>query len=418
MYFTKDFMKYIFLLIGICGIACSHSASSEKKEKQASLQKAKPFKVGAEDTASYLPLLKKKNVAVVTNHTGVLRLFNAQDSIVGEEHLVDFLRSQNIKVKAIFAPEHGFRGEQDAGATITNSRDRKTGLPIYSLHGKHKKPQANQLQNIDVVVFDIQDVGVRFYTYISTLHYVMEACAENKIPLLVLDRPNPNGHFIDGPVMEEKHTSFLGMHPVPVVYGMTIGEYATMIEGEHWLPQPLSCNLKVIKLTEWAHDSTYTLPIQPSPNLPNKQSVNLYPSLCFFEQTSVSIGRGTETPFQVYGSPHLDSTVFKYVFTPKATKGAQNPKYKTSKCYGENLEHFPRKLDKLELQWLLKAYKNSRYKELFFKDNLEKLTGTAKLREQIENGWTEEEIRESWSKPLVTFKNIRKKYLLYPDFGE
>ncbi len=375
-------------------------------------------KVGAENVAAYLPLLKNKNVAIVTNQTGVLRLFDAQDSVVGTEHLVDFLLRNHIKVKAIFAPEHGFRGKEDAGAIIENGKDIKTGLPIYSLHGKHKKPQREQLKGVDVIVFDIQDVGVRFYTYISTLHYVMEASAENNILLVVLDRPNPNGHYVDGAVLEKKYQSFIGMHPVPVVYGMTIGEYAQMINGEHWLPDGLQCKLKVTALKNWTHRTVYELPIKPSPNLPNSSAVNLYPSLCFFEQTSVSVGRGTAMPFQIYGSPFLDTAVFKYVFVPQSTVGAKYPKHENKKCFGENLQHSPKKLEKLSLKWLLKAYKNSKSKEKFFKKNFEYLSGTRKTREQIISGCTEQEIRKSWEKDLDKFKKVRKKYLIYPDFEE
>lgn len=405
---------FVGLLIGL--ITCSSKKATNEPEKERSSEKI--LKVGAENSGEYLPLLKNKSIAVVTNQTGVLRLFNEKDSVVGNQHLVDYLLNKGVNVKAIFAPEHGFRGEEDAGAIIENGKDSKTGLPIYSLHGKHKKPQNHQLKDIDVVVFDIQDVGVRFYTYISTLHYVMEACAENKIPLIVLDRPNPNGHFVDGPIMEKKHQTFVGMHPVPIVYGMTIGEYALMIEGENWLSNNLSCDLKIIPLQNWTHNTKCKLPIKPSPNLPNAQSVNLYPSLCLFEQTNVSVGRGTDRPFQIYGSPYLDTTTFNYQFTPKSTAGAKYPKYKDIKCYGENLENFPNRLNRLELRWLMKAYKNNCSKEDFFKENFEILSGTSKLREQIKKGWKEEEIRESWRKSLVDFKNKRKKYLLYPDFEE
>ncbi|PVX51972.1 uncharacterized protein YbbC (DUF1343 family) [Balneicella halophila] len=403
----------LLILLGNCN---GKKISKDDKEKRVTTKKI--VKVGAENTEAYLPLLQDKNVAVVTNHTGVLRLFNEQDSVVGELHIVDYLLSEEIEVKSIFAPEHGFRGEHDAGANIKNRIDTKTGLPIYSLHGKYKKPQAKQLENIDVVVFDIQDVGVRFYTYISTLHYVMEACAENSIPLIVLDRPNPNGHYVDGPVMEKEFQSFIGMHPVPIIYGMTIGEYALMIEGEHWLPDTLSCELTIVELKGWTHKTNYKLPIKPSPNLPTAQSVNLYPSLCLFEQTNVSIGRGTNTPFEIYGSPYLDSRDFNYMFIPEPTAGAQHPKHKGIRCYGENLRHFPRRLDKLELQWLMRAYKKSRLKNLFFKTNFELLSGTSMLREQIRYGWREDQIRESWREDLVIFKNKRKKYLLYPDFKE
>lgn len=409
-------MKNKILIIICYCLTLSGCVNATNQENAKS--KDKILKVGAENTSSYLSILQNKTVAVVTNQTGVLRLFDKQDSIIGKQHLVDFLLDKNVNIKAIFAPEHGFRGKQDAGAAIKDGRDSKTGLPIYSLHGKHKKPQKKQLQGIDVVLFDIQDVGVRFYTYISTLHYVMEACAENKIPLIVLDRPNPNGHFVDGPVMEKQFQSFLGMHPVPVVYGMTIGEYAKMIEGEHWLSDSLSCKLSVVKLKEWTHNSSYDLPIKPSPNLPNEQAVNLYPSLCFFEQTNVSIGRGTATPFQMYGSPDLDTTIFKYTFTPQPTSGAGNPKHKNIVCYGENLAQFPLKLHKLDLQWLIKVYHHTKNKTSFFKKNLEKLTGTATLRQQIVNGQNQEQIRESWQENLKIFQNTRKKYLLYPDFEE
>lgn len=411
MMIVNSLKLYCYIFFSIM-LSCSNANVKENEEKL----NEKILKVGAENTGAYLPNFKGKSVAVVTNQTGVLRLFDEKDSIVGTKHLVDFLLGKGVRVRAIFAPEHGFRGKEDAGAIIKNGKDAKTGLPIYSLHGKHNKPQAQQLKGIDVAIFDIQDVGVRFYTYISTLHYVMEACAENHIPLIVLDRPNPNGHFVDGPVMEEKYQSFLGMHPVPVVYGMTIGEYAQMINGENWLAKGISCNLNIVKLKGWTHNTPYSLPIKPSPNLPNAKAVNLYPSLCFFEQTSVSVGRGTSAPFQLYGSPYLKTATFSYTFVPKSTSGATNPKYKDVKCYGENLQYFSEKLDRLSLQWLIKAYQNSSDKSSFFKKYLERLTGTANLRSQIEQGWSEDKIRETWQSDLAKFKNIRKKYLLYPDF--
>ncbi len=404
---NRWFVFYFLWLV----LGCGNGVAKKKEEKTLS-QTQKILKVGAENFKEYLPLLQNKNVAVVTNQTGVLRLFDAKDSVVGTEHLVDFLLQKGVKVKAIFAPEHGFRGKEDAGAKI------KSGLPVFSLHGKYKKPQKEQLHGIDVIVFDIQDVGVRFYTYLSTLHYVMEACAENGISLIVLDRPNPNGHYIDGAVMEKKYQSFLGMHPVPVVYGMTIGEYAMMINGEQWLPKALQCDLQIIKLQNWTHKTPYELPIKPSPNLPNEKAVNLYPSLCFFEQTSVSVGRGTAMPFQIYGSPDLDTNIFKFQFVPKPTEGAKYPKHKNVKCYGEDLRNYPERFDKLDLQWLLKAYKNSKNRKKFFKERLEYLTGTRTLREQIQKGWTADEIRESWQEDLQKFKKTRKKYLLYPDFEE
>ncbi len=404
-------MNFFFIIFSFLLFFTSCTTNKDNELENVSL-----IKTGAERPQIYLPLLQNKNVAIVTNQTGVLRLFDEQDSVIGRQHLVDFLLQKGISVKAIFAPEHGFRGKEDAGAKIKDGRDTRTGLPVYSLHGKHKKPQRQQLQNINMVIFDIQDVGVRFYTYISTLHYVMEACAENRIPLIVLDRPNPNGHYIDGAVMEDKYKSFLGMHAVPVVYGMTIGEYATMINGENWLPNQLKCDLKVVKLENWTHQTAYDLPIKPSPNLPNATAINLYPSLCFFEQTNVSVGRGTATPFQIYGSPYLDSIKYDFQFTPKPMQGAKYPKHKGKKCVGKNLQSHAPKLDKIELKWLIDAYQNTANKKEFFKKNLEYLTGTKTLREQIKNGRTPKEIRESWQKELRKFKKTRKKYLLYPDF--
>lgn len=403
--------KIFFIGLLLFAMSCTHksSATEEKVEKQV-------LKVGAENTSEYLSDLQGKNVAIVTNQTGVLRLFDAKDSVIGQKHLVDFLLEQGIDVKVIFAPEHGFRGEADAGEQIADGKDSKTGLPVYSLHGKHKKPQAEQLTDIDVLLFDIQDVGVRFYTYISTLHYVMESAVEQNIPLIVLDRPNPNGHYVDGPVMEEKYQSFLGMHPVPVVYGMTIGEYALMINGEGWLEKAGKADLKIVSLKHWEHKDNYSLPIKPSPNLPNDVSINLYPSICFFEQTNVSIGRGTDFPFQVYGSPHLNKSVFEFSFTPRSVAGAKYPKHEDMLCYGEDLRAFPERLGKLDLQWLIKAYENTADKEAFFKRRLEYLAGTKKLREQIIAGKNQEEIRSSWQEDLQKFNKIRKKYLLYTDF--
>lgn len=373
-------------------------------------------KTGADAFSQYLPLLEAKNVAVVTNQSGVVRIYNDKDSVEREIHLVDFLLEKKIKVKVIFAPEHGFRGDKDAGAVIENSKDKITGLPIFSLHGKNKKPQLQQLYGIDYLVFDIQDVGVRFYTYISTLHYVLEACAENRVSVVVLDRPNPNGHYVDGPVLEDRYRSFLGMHQVPIVYGMTIGEYARMIVGEKWLNTSLFCDLTVVKLENWTHKTRYVLPKKPSPNLPNAQAINLYPSLCFFEQTPISVGRGTSFPFQVYGSPLLDTTKYSFRFFPRARFGATNPKHKEHWCYGEDLRNAPIRLDKIELKWLIAAYNDSDIKEIFFQKHFEYLAGTRTLREQIQNGWSVEQIRKSWESKILKFKKIRKKYLLYPDF--
>lgn len=402
--------KVFFIILLFLVMSCTNKSSATEGKV-----KGQVLKVGAENISEYLSDLKGKNIAIVTNQTGVLRLFDKKDSVVGQQHLVDFLLGKGIDVKVIFAPEHGFRGEADAGEQIADGKDSQTGLPVYSLHGKNKKPQVEQLKGIDVLLFDIQDVGVRFYTYISTLHYVMESAVEQNIPLIVLDRPNPNGHYIDGPVMEKRYQSFLGMHPVPVVYGMTIGEYALMINGEGWLKEGLKSDLKIIPLKSWQHKDRYSLPIKPSPNLPNDVSVNLYPSICFFEQTNVSVGRGTDYPFQVYGSPYLDTSVFEFSFTPHSISGAKYPKYENTLCYGEDLRNFSKRLNKLDLQWLIKAYENTSEKNTFFKNRLEYLTGTKELRTQIIAGKKEEEIRDSWQEDLNKFKQIRKKYLLYPD---
>ena len=375
------------------------------------------LKTGAARTNLYLKLLKGKNVAVVANQTSVLSVLERAEvapNVMGYKevthHLVDFLHNYNgINVKKVFAPEHGFRGKADAGEVVKDGFDTKTGLPIVSLYGKNKKPSAAQLAGIDVVVFDIQDVGARFYTYISSLHYVMEACAEAGIEVIVLDRPNPNGHYIDGPVLELTHKSFVGMHKVPVVYGMTIGEYGKMINGENWLENGVKCDFKVIPLANYTHKTEYSLPIKPSPNLPNDKSINLYPSLCFFEGTNVSAGRGTEMQFQIYGSPFL--TKSKFTFTPQANEGAKYPKFKNKLCYGENLQE-TEKLNKLDLSFLIKAYQENTGKD-FFNNFFTKLAGTKKLQEQIEKGLSDKEIRKTWKNDLDAFKKVRSKYLIY-----
>lgn len=366
---------------------------------------------GAENFKEYISLLNQKKVAVVAN----------QSSLVNGEHLVDVLLAKEIQITKIFSPEHGFRGDADAGEKITNGIDVKTGLPIVSLYGKHFKPSATDLKDIDVVLFDIQDVGVRFYTYISTLHYVMEACAEQGKQVIVLDRPNPNSHYVDGPVLERKYRSFVGMHPVPVVYGMSIGEYAQMINGEKWLKNKIQCELVVIPCKNWNRDDAYLLPVKPSPNLPNYLSVALYPSLCFFEGTVVSVGRGTNYPFQVYGHPSF--TKGDFVFTPRSIPGASKyPKFKDEKCVGYDLRKINtddfRKKKKLDLSFLLNAYRELKAKPDFFNSFFENLAGTAKLRIQIENSLSEEQIRGSWEKDRKHFMAIRSKYLIYPDFTE
>ena len=363
-----------------------------------SCQKEKKLKLGAERTESYLALLKETKVAVAGNQT----------SMIGATHLVDSLLNLGIDVVKVFSPEHGFRGKADAGAKIENEIDSKSGLPIISLYGKNKKPYSKQLEGIDILLFDIQDVGVRFYTYISTLHYVMEAAAESNIKVIVLDRPNPNGHYIDGPIREDGFESFVGMHPVPIVHGMTIGEYAKMINGEDWISK--RCDVTVIEMENYTHDMSYDLPIKPSPNLPNARSINLYPSLCLFEGTTVSIGRGTDYPFQHFGAPYLESN---YSFTPKSGSGSKYPKHENIECFGTDLRFQGNFLTAINLNWLIKSYNNCSNKEKFFNNFFDKLVGTDKLRLQIISGKTTKDIKESWKEDLSKFKEIREKYLLY-----
>lgn len=350
-----------------------------------------------------LDSLQGKRIAIVGNQT----------SVVDSTHLIDTLISCGLQVKAIFCPEHGFRGNVQAGSLIANSTDPKTGIPIISLYGKNKKPTVSQLRDIDLVIFDLQDVGCRFYTYISTLHYVMEACADNHIQCLVLDRPNPNGHYVDGPVMEKGYTSFVGLHPVPIVYGMTIGEYATMINGEYWLHDSLQCNLQVVRLTGYTHQSHYSLPIAPSPNLPNDQAIALYPSLCLFEGCNVSVGRGTDTPFQIIGSPYYRGES-DFTFKPHTIHGAsENPLFKGQLCRGIDLTE-TEVPDCFDLTYLQEMYRNSNPNSFFLQSNFfEKLAGNGQLRTQIKSNTPEEEIRQSWEPALSRFKEIRLQYLLY-----
>lgn len=359
------------------------------------------IKTGADNFEKYLPLLKDKKVGIVTNQTGILS---------DKKHLVDFLLEKKVTLQTIFAPEHGFRGTADAGEHVVDGKDPKTGLPIISLYGDNKKPKAAQLAGIEVMIFDLQDVGARFYTYISSLHYVMEACAENGIPLIVLDRPNPNGGIVDGPLLEKEFTSFVGMHPIPLLHGMTIGEYSKMINGEKWLKNAVQCKLTVIPCVDYKRDMPYSLLAKPSPNLPNDQSINLYASLCLFEGTNVSMGRGTEKQFQIYGSPYLTKTNFTFI--PRPNFGAKDPLYNGKECFGEDLTSYP-KLTQLELKWLIKAYQNTSDKTKFFNAFFTKLAGTKKLQQQIESGVSENEIRKSWQKDLETFKKMRKAYLIY-----
>ena len=368
--------------------------------------------VGANQLALYLPFLDGKNIGVVANQTTVI--FKNNKELTGAHtHLVDSLLKLGIKIKKVFAPEHGYRGKADAGEYVKDGVDIKTGLPIVSLYGANRKPNPEILRDLDVVIFDVQDVGARFYTFVSTLHYMMETCATLNIPILILDRPNPNGHYIDGPVLDLKHKSFVGMHPVPVVHGMTIGEYAKMINGEGWLENGIQCELKIIPVANYNHKKTYNLPIKPSPNLPNAKAVNLYSSLCFFEGTNVSSGRGTSTQFQVFGSPFLNSEKYNYEFTPKPNLGAKNPMHNGVKCFGKDLTD-SEFLSSINLEWLIDAYNNTSNKSDFFNPFFTKLAGQTQLQQQIESGTSANDIRESWQKELEAFKKIRANYLLYP----
>lgn len=406
--FFKNTVLLVVLTIFSCGSSTEKKGEREDiKENQEARTKIQDEQiiVGAEQFHLYSDLLKGKNVGVVANQTSFLEN--------EKQHLVDFLISKKVSVKKVFAPEHGFRGTADAGEHVKDGVDSKTGVPLISLYGSNKKPSQEQLKGIDVVVFDIQDVGARFYTYISTLHYVMEACAEAGISVIVMDRPNPNGHYIDGPIMEKENESFVGMHPIPVVHGMTIGEYAAMINGEGWLKNKVKCELTVIKMKNYNHQKEYSLPIKPSPNLPNDQAINLYPSLCFFEGTFINAGRGTDMQFQVFGAPSLPASKYTFEYTPQANEGAKNPKFKGQLCHGKDLRKEPR-LNKINLEWLIDAYNANGKKKDFFNSFFVKLAGTEKLQKQIEQGLSAEEIRDSWKDGLANFQKIREKYLLYP----
>ena len=394
----------VLIKLIIFGIVC---LTSTKISAQTNNQQENCYKPAADRPELYLKLLKNKNIAVVANQTSLL---------ADKTHLVDFLVKNNIKIKEIFAPEHGFRGNADAGEHVKNGIDTKTGLPIVSLYGDNKKPKAEQLQGVDLILFDIQDVGVRFYTYISTLSYVMEAAAENNIEVIVLDRPNPHDGYTDGPVLKEKWTSFVGLHKVPVVYGLTIGEYGKMVNGEKWLKNGVQAKYTIIPMLNYHKKQRHPISEKPSPNLPNDQSINLYPSLCFFEGTQVSIGRGTDFPFQVFGSPWLKNHPFK--FTPKPNFGAKDPFLNGKICNGEDLRNYPEIKEKLDLSFVINAYKNfDKKSQEFFLKNLwfDTLAGTDELRKQIISGKSEEEIRNSWKQDLQNFEKIRTKYRIYQD---
>ncbi|MFN3136529.1 MAG: exo-beta-N-acetylmuramidase NamZ domain-containing protein [Allomuricauda sp.] len=399
--------KSTVLLLFLVFSACKGQQKDAETTPLVETDALAPIIVAANRTAAYLPHLQGKNVGVVANPTTVV--FHKK----GYTHLVDSLLTSGIQVKKVFAPEHGFRGTADAGEHVKDGVDTQTGLPIISLYGKNRKPSGEQLSDLDIIVFDIQDVGVRFYTYIATLQLVMEACAENNKPMILLDRPNPNGHYVDGPTMLKEHTSYLGMNTIPLVYGMTMGEYAQMLNGEGWLENGNKADLTVIPLENYTHQSEYQLPIRPSPNLPNDTSINLYPSLGLFEGTNVNAGRGTEFQFQRYGASFMDSTKYDLSYVPEPNFGSKYPKEEGKTCYGRDLSHVPR-MSEVSMEWIIDAYKNTLDKSKFFlTDGFTKHAGTPLSQQQIENGMTNDEIKATWQADLEDFRRIRAKYLIY-----
>ena len=417
--------NFYFLILATLIVGCGAGAddgettTENNEEPLDTIPKEEPLYcnqdvvVGAARFEQYLPQLEGKKVALVGN----------QSSMVGEIHLVDTLISQNVNLVKVFSPEHGFRGDADAGEKVKDGIDPKSGLPVISLYGKNKKPKEGQLSDVDVILFDIQDVGARFYTYISTMTYVMEAAAENDKKVIVLDRPNPNGHYVDGPVLQPGYSSFVGMHEVPVVHGMSIGEYAQMVNGEGWLANGVKCDLEIVSCEGWDHTKFYELPIAPSPNLPNMTSVYLYPSLCFFEGTVVSIGRGTDIPFQCIGHPDFEVDVLEdlYSFKPAPNEGSSNPKLNGQTCYGYNLSEKDvkeiRGEAKLEINYLIEFYNKIGSDDFFLSSGfINNLAGSKDLMNDVKARKSEVEIRASWEEDLKAFKEIRKKYLLYQDF--
>lgn len=401
---------FLFAFIGI--LSCGNQNQKEQSSEEIAINNPpensiEDIVLGANRTEAYLPMLRGKKVGIVGNQTSIMK-----NEAGGFTHVVDSLLALDVNLVKGFAPEHGFRGTADAGEAIEDGKDSQTGLPVISLYGDNKKPKAEQLEGLDVLIFDLQDVGTRFYTYISSLHYVMEACAENDVQLIVFDRPNPNGNYIDGPILETKFKSFVGMHPIPTVHGLTMGEYAQMINGEKWLKDGVQCDLQVVQMDSYDHSKAYDLPVKPSPNLPNAQAINLYPSLCFFEGTNVNAGRGTDKQFQVFGSPFLDSNYFDFSYTPESKPGAKSPKHLGKKCYGRDLSEIEH-VDQINLKWLIEAYQNTENKDEFFNEFFTKLAGTKELQSQIEKGLTADAIRESWQKGLEQFESERRQYLLY-----
>lgn len=409
-YIAPIFMKRLVILFLTAVALIFHTAHAQPVVKTAGRTLTDADVVlGAEKVKDWLPLLKDKPVALVANHT----------SLINKTHLVDTMLSLKLNVKKVFAPEHGFRGMADAGEKVSSSTDERTGLPIISLYGANKKPTQEQLQDVKAVVFDIQDVGARFYTYISTMAYVMDVCAMMNIDFIVFDRPNPNGHYVDGPVLKPAFKSFVGLHPVPIVHGMTVGEYARMVNDEVWLESGKKCKLTVITCDNYTHEDYYQISVPPSPNLTTMSSIYLYPSLCLFEGTPVSVGRGTDRPFTMIGMPNFP--VGDFTFTPRSGPGSKKPMYENKECRGFDLQFFGdsfiRNSGSLYLYWLINFYKKAPDKEKFFNNFFDKLAGNDVLKQQIKNGLSEEEIRKSWKADIDKFKAIRKKYLLYKDFG-
>jgi uncharacterized protein YbbC (DUF1343 family) len=408
---NKLFSCTAFCLFGIATsiFSCSNQISASIKENPTAIsdttKKDNKIVCGAGRMEDYLPKLQNKRIALVVNQT----------SVIGKTHLADTLLARKVNVKKIFSPEHGFRGMADAGEKVNNETDAKTGLPIISLYGNNKKPSSESLQDIDIVIFDIQDVGARFYTYISTMHYVMQACADNKKQLIILDRPNPNGYYIAGPVLDPKFKSFVGMHPIPIVHALTIAELAQMINGEHWLDSGKTCSLEIIRVNNYTHKDHYSLPVKPSPNLPNDEAIKLYPTLCLFEGTNISVGRGTAFPFQVIGSPNKKNGTF--TFTPHSIEGmAKDPMYENVQCYGSDLRNLYPESSMFNLRFLIDYYQKAEDKEKYFNNFFNKLAGNSSLQEQVKKGMSESQIKETWEADINKYKVLRKKYLLYTDF--
>lgn len=409
-FFVKNILIFSWsLFIGLT--TATRTARVVDKRPGASDQ-GEAVRVGAEQTSKYLSLLSGRQAGFVVNHS----------SRIGGRHLLDTLQDLGVCIARIYAPEHGLRGGAEAGERVRDETDLNTGAPVISLYNRKKKPLPGDLEGIEIMVFDMQDVGARFYTYISTLYYVLEACAEQDIPVVVLDRPNPNGHYVDGPVLDMRLHSFVGIAPLPIVHGCTVGELARLFVGEYWIRQPRPLQLTVIPCEGYTHDTRYTLPTRPSPNLPDMRSVLLYPTLCLFEGTTLSVGRGTETPFQMVGHP--DYADWYFTFTPRSNAGARKPPFQNQVCRGMDFRHIPMDslyaMRRINLQWVIDFYQTSPNKAAFFrKDNFfDLLAGAKNLRKQIEAGWSEQRIRDAWQSDLDAFRSIRKRYLLYADFIE